>query len=108
MPLILLTRSLRTGPSPLPSYDGEEKSQRLLAPAWARIGGVRNTDAEAGALVISIYFEKSLLPLDDPSSAVRYFGNLLNCIETRLYAIEASLASGLEANALHGYFLAAS
>lgn len=107
--LFLLTaafRSLRAGPSPLPSYDGEEKSQNLLAPAWARIGGVRNTDAEAGALVVSIYFEKSLLSHDDPSSAVRFFANLLSAIESRLYAIEADLAVGLKANALHGYLLA--
>lgn len=100
--------SLRAGPSPLPSYAEKKKSQLLLKSAYHRIGGVRNTDAEAGALVISIYFEKCLLPFNEQIDARHFLNDLLDSLEGRVSLVEQDVALGLQQWSMHGYFSAIS
>ncbi|KAJ9099209.1 hypothetical protein QFC21_004089 [Naganishia friedmannii] len=103
---------LEFAPSPLPGYTDGSRRNSLLEMALERLNGARNTDAEAGGLLIQVLYHSlegapsighSLTAQETPAQP-DLFLSLLENLEKRVMRISGSAT--LEEEPLHGILLA--
>jgi hypothetical protein len=102
------SRRLQNAPS-LPGFQDPSFRQSLLESAIDRLNGARNTDAEAGGLLIQILYHSLRNEAKESNQALResqtrLFLSILGRLEARLLRMDAS--STLAEEPLHGLLLA--
>lgn len=99
--MALLSDRLLAGPSSLPGWSSSHKSV-LLWDAYDSLLGARNTQAEAGRLLIKLVFSKSSTGASALEERQKFFQDMLDRLEDHVLASEKDLASGLEEKPMHG------
>lgn len=103
---------LEFAPYPLPGYADNIRKNSLLDMALERLNGARNTDADAGGLLVQVFYhslgEGTPKSLDSTASETLaqhdLFMSLLENLEKRVIHISGSAT--LEEEPLHGILLA--
>ena len=93
----------------LPTFRASSSREALLETALDRLNGARNTDAEAGGLLIQLLFHSlrnrgkdSIQPVQ--TTQIQLFSSILERLEKRLIRMDNS--STLAQEPLHGLLLA--
>ncbi len=89
-----------TAPDPLPGYTSAEDRAFLFACAHDSLLGARNTQADAGQLLLRLLFLKS-----GPAAKLEraaFVQSLVDRLEAHVLASERDLAQGLAQLPLHG------
>jgi hypothetical protein len=112
MLMVACSHRLEFAPYPLPGYSDESRKKLLLQMSLERLNGARNTDAEAGGLLIQVLYNslegdaQSALSHHAQGTSTQHdlYMSLLENLEKRVTRISGSAT--LEEEPLHGILLA--
>jgi hypothetical protein len=93
---------LLAGPTPLPGWQDPALVEALVHDAHASLLGARNTQAEAGKLLIKLVFTKQSGAKGSFDGGENFVQQLLDRLEKHVEATEKDLAIGLQEFPLHG------